>query len=199
MQYWNENVILRNYLCLFVSLLSHFWLIHLFYLHLLYQLLHLLYQLSSLVAPDVVKITKMFQWMTILSSLQTMKCVKRQFSTPHVTMIVSVRPPFIFRLRNFDKRNPMWCKPFWYIKAETKWPPFPDDILKRIFFNENVWISINISLKCVPSGPINNIPALVQVMAPAIIWTNDGYFTDAYMRHSSSMSYSGHDNCGPFY
>ena len=42
---------------------------------------------------------------------------------------------------------------------------FPDDILKWIFLNENVWISIEISLKFVPKGQINNIPALVQVMA----------------------------------
>ena len=43
--------------------------------------------------------------------------------------------------------------------------PFPDDIFKWIFLNENVRISINISLKFVPRGPINNIPALVQKMA----------------------------------
>ena len=42
---------------------------------------------------------------------------------------------------------------------------FADDIFKRIFFDENVWISIKISLKFVPKGPINNIPALVQIMA----------------------------------
>ena len=42
---------------------------------------------------------------------------------------------------------------------------FPDDILFWIFLNENVWISINISLRFVPKGPINNIPALVQIMA----------------------------------
>ena len=42
---------------------------------------------------------------------------------------------------------------------------FADDIFKRIFFNENVWISIKISLKFVLKGPINNIPALVQIMA----------------------------------
>ena len=42
---------------------------------------------------------------------------------------------------------------------------FPDDIFKRIFLNENVKFSINISLKFVPRGPINNIPALVQIMA----------------------------------
>ena len=42
---------------------------------------------------------------------------------------------------------------------------FPDDIFKWIFLNENVWISINISLKFVPRCPINNIPTLVHVMA----------------------------------
>ena len=42
---------------------------------------------------------------------------------------------------------------------------FPDDIFKWIFLNENIWISINISLKFVPRGPINIIITLVQVMA----------------------------------
>ena len=42
---------------------------------------------------------------------------------------------------------------------------FADDIFKRIFFNENVWIPIQISLKFVPKGPINNIPALDRIMA----------------------------------
>ena len=42
---------------------------------------------------------------------------------------------------------------------------FPDDIFKWIFLNENGWMSINISLKFVPRGPINNIPTLVQIMA----------------------------------
>ena len=53
---------------------------------------------------------------------------------------------------------------------------FADNTFKRIFFSENVRISIKISLKFVPKGPINNIPALVQIMAKikAIIWTNDG-------------------------
>ena len=40
-----------------------------------------------------------------------------------------------------------------------------DNIFKCIFLNENVWIVIKISLKLIPKGPINNIPALVQIMA----------------------------------
>ena len=43
-------------------------------------------------------------------------------------------------------------------------------IFQTIFLNENVWISINISLKFVPMGPINNIPALVLIMA----WSRPG-------------------------
>ena len=42
---------------------------------------------------------------------------------------------------------------------------FANDTFKRIFLNENVRISIKISLKFVPKGPINNIPTLVQIMA----------------------------------
>ena len=59
---------------------------------------------------------------------------------------------------------------------------FPDDIFKCIFLNENVWISIEISLKNVTYGPVNiNITALVQIMAyptrrQAIIWIDDSLF-----------------------
>ena len=42
---------------------------------------------------------------------------------------------------------------------------FPDDSVKHIFLNENVWILIKMSQKFVPKGPINNIPAWVQIMA----------------------------------
>ena len=42
---------------------------------------------------------------------------------------------------------------------------FTDDNFKCIFMNEKFCISIQISLKFVPKGPINNKTALVQVMA----------------------------------
>ena len=38
---------------------------------------------------------------------------------------------------------------------------FPNDILKCIFLNENIWIALKISVKCVPKVRIYNIPALV--------------------------------------
>ena len=47
---------------------------------------------------------------------------------------------------------------------------FADDTFKRIFLNENVRISITISLKFVRRGPINTIPSLVQIMA----WRRSG-------------------------
>ena len=63
-----------------------------------------------------------------------------------------------------------------------------DGIFKSIF-NESVWISITISLKFIPKGPIDYNSALVQVMA----WHRTGekplpesmlfQFTDAYIQH----------------
>ena len=64
-----------------------------------------------------------------------------------------------------------------------------EDIFKCIFLNEKDKILIQISLKLVSRGPIDNKPALVQVM----VWRRRGNktlpepmmarFTDTYMRH----------------
>ena len=62
---------------------------------------------------------------------------------------------------------------------------FADDIFKCIFMDEKLCISIPISLKFVPNGPIDNNTALVQIMA----WHRAGdkplpepmQFTDEYM------------------
>ena len=50
-------------------------------------------------------------------------------------------------------------------------PHFADEIFKCVLVNENMWISIKISLKFVPKDPINSIPALVQIM----VWRRPGY------------------------
>ena len=42
---------------------------------------------------------------------------------------------------------------------------FADETFSCISVNEKFCIWIKISLECVPKGPINNIPALVQIMA----------------------------------
>ena len=58
----------------------------------------------------------------------------------------------------------------WYIEAETKYRQIADDIFKCISLNENVRVSVKISLQVVPTVSINNIPALVQIMA----WRRSG-------------------------
>ena len=66
-------------------------------------------------------------------------------------------------------------------------------IFKGIFLNENVRISIDISLNFVPYSPIDYKSALVQIMA----WHRPGYkplsepemayFTEAYMLLSATI------------
>ena len=57
-----------------------------------------------------------------------------------------------------------WCHVINTLRPRQNGRHFPDDIFKCIFLNENVSISIKISLKFVPKGPANNVPALVQIM-----------------------------------
>ena len=68
-----------------------------------------------------------------------------------------------------------------HTETETKWPPFyfSEDIFKCTFLNENVWILINISLRLLPKGQINNIPALVQIMAWC--WSGDKPLSEPMM------------------
>ena len=51
------------------------------------------------------------------------------------------------------------------LRPRQKCHHFADDTCKGIFLNENVWILPTISLKFVPKSLINNIPALVHIMA----------------------------------
>ena len=60
---------------------------------------------------------------------------------------------------------PLCICPFNSLGLRQNGRHFADNIFNRIFLNENVWIPIKISLKFVPKGPINNITALVQIMA----------------------------------
>ena len=106
-------------------------------------------------------------------------------------MLVSIFNTVNHRLCNW---LPLWCSSIWIIHFPLVYPPtvwihmlkqhlvfntlrprqngrhFADDTFKRIFLNEIVKISIQISLKFVPKGPINNIPALDQIMA----WRRSG-------------------------
>ena len=66
--------------------------------------------------------------------------------------------------------SPIWIQPRGVFRINPLRPRqnarhFPDNIFKCIFLNENIQISIRISLNFVPQSPINIIPALVQIMA----------------------------------
>ena len=88
-------------------------------------------------------------------------------------------------------------KPVWMIntlRPRQNGHHFSEDIFKCIFLNENVRISINISLNFAPYGPIDYKSALVQIMA----WRRAGdkplsepmmaQFTDTCMCLLTSMS-----------
>ena len=78
---------------------------------------------------------------------------------------------------------------------------FADNIFKRILFNENLWISIKIEIQ---RFSLNKIREILLTFVPnlqysslgsdnglapsrrqAIIWTNDGFFTDTNMIYAS--------------
>ena len=58
-----------------------------------------------------------------------------------------------------------WGSPINTLRLRHHGRHFADDTFKRMFLNENVRISIKISLKFVPKGPMINVSALVQIMA----------------------------------
>ena len=78
---------------------------------------------------------------------------------------------------------------------------FADNIFKCILLNENVCISIMISPKFVHKFRNDNIPAFIQMMTWR--WPGDKplpepvmfFFTDAYMRHSASVSQWNYTVC----
>ena len=74
---------------------------------------------------------------------------------------------FISLVLSFTKPSAAiaWRSEFNTLRPRQNGRHFADDIFTCIFLNENASIAIKISLKCVPKGPINNIPALVQIMA----------------------------------
>ena len=68
------------------------------------------------------------------------------------------------QLRNNHQETAVNLSPPW-----TKWPTFPRRHFQMHFHEWKFCILIRTSLKFVPNGPINNIPALVQIMACCLI------------------------------
>ena len=77
---------------------------------------------------------------------------------------VMVQSPRVITIQlNLSVSSAKW----WFntLRPRQNGRDFSDDIFRRFFLNKNIWIPIKISLKFVPKGSINNIPALVQIMA----------------------------------
>ena len=64
-------------------------------------------------------------------------------------------------MRKTHQMGPLLLTWFNSLRPRQNERRFTDGTFKRIFLNENIKISIKISLKFVPRGPINNIPSLV--------------------------------------
>ena len=123
--------------------------------------------------------------MTVLNSRQT-------FTWTNVDQI-----PWCFLVsQGLNELNENWQfrNRFDTLRSRQNGRHFADGIFKSIFWNENCLIMIQISLKFVPKGPIDNMQALVQIMAwrrigdkpisePMVAW-----FCDAYLCHTASMS-----------
>ena len=58
-----------------------------------------------------------------------------------------------------------WCAVINTLRPRQNGHHFTDDTFKYFFWNENVVILAKTSLRFVSKDPINNIPALVQIMA----------------------------------
>ena len=74
----------------------------------------------------------------------------------------------IFRLcvnHNQDSKNTLLTILVNTLRPKQNRRHIADDIFKCILLNESVWITIKNPLKFVLKGPINNIPALVQIRA----------------------------------
>ena len=72
-------------------------------------------------------------------------------------MAISIRKVSLQLVLNASKKS---------LRPRQNWPSFSrGDIYKWIVVNKYTWITIKMSLKFVPIGSINNIPALVQIMA----------------------------------
>ena len=97
----------------------------------------------------------------------------------------------IWHTHSETKRNKSACILYNILTTRQNGHRFADDIYKCIFLNGNSWISIKLTLKLVPRGPINIVPVLVQIMAwrqPGVHYQYQWWLDHRcilYMRHSA--------------
>ena len=100
------------------------------------------------------------------ASFQLISCI---VTAPNMAAWKGSWFPYISRCSVAPKR-PQISLPLIQLRPRQNGCHFADNSFKCIFLNENVSISIKISLKFDPKGPNNNILALVPIMA----WRHPG-------------------------
>ena len=86
--------------------------------------------------------------------------IKKEDWTSLYTKSIPIRTPCTWSM----KHNYLWETLFKTLSVRTNVCHFSVNISNAIFFNENAWISIKISLRFVPKDQINNIPAFVWII-----------------------------------
>ena len=120
-------------------------------------------------SPNHYQIDYIYIWFEILCKYRLLN-LSRVVTGPPVSISVDIK--YQYKIYNFDCYTfsyyahsfIVFCM-FQHIEAETERLIFSRRHFQIYFLNDNVWIYINISLKSIPNGPINNIPSLVQIMA----------------------------------
>ena len=96
-----------------------------------------------------------------------------------LSCLKSINMPFLILPKLHQNKQVLGLMSVNTLRPRQNGRHLPDDISKRIFLNENARISIKISLKFVPKGPINYNPSLVQIMAWR--WSGDKPLSEPMM------------------
>ena len=153
--------------------------------------------MKFLTSDNIVDCIRCRQWKQKLVNLQFCdywwhcKLSLWQLTMPPVMTKLSNWGSFVFSWGSCHSWGRIWI---------TSSPPGQNghhftDIFKHLFMVENAIILIEISLKFILKGPINNKSALVQVMtwrwagAKPSLEPMASQFAGSYMQHSGEMSY----------
>ena len=111
-----------------------------------------------------VNATRPHWWLLNNSTLVQVMAWCRQATSHYLTL------PWPRSMSSYGIARPQWVNT---LRLRQNRYHFAVDTFECIFLNDSVWITIKILLKFVPTGPINNIPALFHIMA----WCRPGVNT----------------------
>ena len=99
--------------------------------------------------------------------LQSLRIVPYGRNSMRIVKLYSVRLGWLYYRSKHRWRSSGVITTFGFNKVRPRQNccRFADELLKWIILNENIKNSLKVALKFVPKVPINNIPALVKIMA----------------------------------